>query len=180
MEKNIKIHLNSNSIDDAIKNLKKLKSSLNELPMGITKEIADEGASKLAEQHGKYRHSDGNASIDIIPIEKGYRVSISSPSIIYEEFGTGDVGEKSNAPKSPTEFGLDYYRQHGTTIRPADRYSREHGINAGWYWTYQKDGSWVYTQGIPSGHFVYDTTQYLRKNYKKIAKEKASDVISKV
>ena len=53
-------------------------------------------------------------------------------------------------------------------------------LNGGLYWTYNKDGIKVYTQGIPAGKQVYNAAKRLQKEKEKISKKVVGDALSKL
>lgn len=181
MEKNIKISLSTKDLNNLIKDLKKLSISFKNLNAEVSKELAYQTASELEKNYNSisFESSDGKANIGVENNNNTYKVFARSKGVIYEEFGTGDIGMASPHPISQSKFGLKDYNT-GQTIREADEKSAKNGITSGMYWTYWDGNKLVYTQGIPSGKFMFNTSEWLRNNRKKIIQEKVDDVISKV
>ena len=181
MEKKIKVKLSIDDLNNVIKDLKSLSKQFNTLNDTISKELAEATKYQLEQNYSMlpYVGSEGTPSFGVKVEGHSYKVYASGKSVIYEEFGTGDKGQSSPYPIPQSDFGLKGYNT-GETIRRADRMSAEHGIKDGMYWTYWDGTKWVYTQGIPSGKFMYNTSEWLRSNYKDLIQKKVDDVISKV
>lgn len=181
MNKVISINLDSDDITKAIQKLNNLKNGLNDLPDKIAKEAAYDALDYLDD---RYANTPYDANIDHIDTyvertEKGYRVVASGKDVIYAEFGTGDMGEQNPHPEK-SKYGLNDYNS-GETIRDANEHSAEHGINSGKYWTYKKNDTIYYTQGISAGKQVFDTRNYiLNEGIEKARKKLVGDLLSKL
>lgn len=184
MSRTIKMRVDTKEIDRMINSLNTLSSNINKLKTEIPKEIAEEGLKHLnslyASKPTDNDTDDIHTSID--KTETGYSIISQGKDVLYEEFGTGDEGAR-HPHKDKSKYGLKDYNS-GPTIRPVNSNNpalKAHGITSGKYWTYEKDGEIKYTQGIPAGMQMFDTSNYLRSGViKTIMKEKASDVLSKV
>ena len=102
--------------------------------------------------------------------QSGY-VALSGANVLYEEFGTGDVGANDGHPIKGDFPFLNPYNS-GQYIRTNDK--GEH------YWFYKGmvggsspyyDPDTGYTRGIPSGKQMYKTSRWLRVEAKKIVQE---------
>ena len=178
-----KISLNSD-LSSFINNLTELSQNVKNLPNDICKEASNSGIVYLSDLYAS-RTPDPNI-IDIqtslVTTKNGYKIVASGKDVVYEEFGTGDEGANDGHPwKGQTNFKLNSYNS-GETIREANESSALHGITSGKYWTYKKEGSneVQYTQGVPAGKELFNTSNYLHEEIKKISKKKVSDVLSKV
>lgn len=181
MSKSISINLSTSSVNSLISRLESLKKDINNLGDNVAKELVERGKDYLKAEYsqGFDENIQDIGNVSISKTTKGYNLISQGKDLIYEEFGTGDEGQSSPHPEKSV-FNLNDYNS-GATIRPADSYSASHGITSGKYWTYTKDGEeWIYTQGIPAGKQMYNTSNYMRKELSKIAKKKVSDVLSKV
>lgn len=178
----IKVSLNPKEIGDLIKRLQKARDDFEKLEDELPKELAKSTSKQIVKHYAlKGFHSDEKPTIGVVKTQNGYRAYIRGPAVIYEEFGTGDVGASNGHPWKG-DYPLRPYNS-GETIRPADETSSEkYGIDSGLYWTYYDPVKhrMVATQGIPSGKFMYGADIWLRNNYKKIAKEKVDDILSKL
>ena len=178
------MRVDTKEISRMINSLNTLSSDINKLKTEIPKEIAEEGLKHLnslyASKPTDNDTDDIHTSID--KTETGYSIISQGKDVLYEEFCTGDEGAR-HPHKDKSKYGLKDYNS-GPTIRPANSNNpalKAHGITSGKYWTYEKDGEIKYTQGIPAGMQMFDTSNYLRSGViKTIMKEKASDVLSKV
>ena len=178
------MQVDTKEIGRMINSLNTLSSNINKLKTEIPKEIAEEGLKHLNSLYAS--KSKDNDTDDIhTSIDKtanGYSIISQGKDVLYEEFGTGDEGAR-HPHKDKSKYGLKDYNS-GPTIRPVNSNNpalKAHGITSGKYWTYEKDGEIKYTQGIPAGMQMFDTSNYLRSGViKTIMKEKASDVLSKV
>lgn len=175
--------LSEEGIGDVINRLNTLKKNLDNVGEAISKELGEKTAEQIEHFYNQkgFESTNEKPLITTVKYDKGYKAIARSTGVIYEEFGTGDVGAKHGHPWKG-DYGLNPYNS-GPTIRSTDLLSKEFkknlGIKEGKYWTYS-DGGLVYTQGNPAGKFMYYSDIWLRNNYKKIAKEKVDDVISKI
>lgn len=179
----IKVSLSSNSIKDAIKKLNKAKKELAKVDDELAKELAEQTKDKIVSYYSKKGFSSSDTpTIGVVKYSKGYKAFIRGRNVIYEEFGTGDIGAKNGHPWKG-DYGLNPYNS-GATIRSTNNLSpefqEEQGLQDGLYWTYTENGEKVFTQGIPAGKFMYNADIWLRDNYKRIAKKKVDDVLSKL
>lgn len=83
------------------------------------------------------RRSDGSWSI-----------TVSGPQVIYDEYGTGEVGLNNPHPNPGIYTGgtIQPYLS-GPTIK-VDR-------NGNFYWTFNDGGKFHRTHGVPAGAFIY-------------------------
>lgn len=184
MSRTKRMKISTKDINDMIKSLNNLSNNLDQLKNDIPKEIAEDGLKYLNKLYNK-TPSDENIEDINTSIGKslnGYSIISQGKDVIYAEFGTGDKGE--NSPhREKSKYGLKGYNT-GKTIRgvnPNNKSLIEHGITSGKYWTYEKEGKIIYTQGIPSGMQMFNTSNYLRsKGIKNILDKKVRDVLSKV
>lgn len=165
MKKVIKINaLDPNSIDDAIKQLEEYQKSIDEKMEQLVRLLTNLGLEKAR---------------DLVPIDTG----VAQASIIgyvdeadgvgiiraggyckYIEFGTGVNGQNSQHPSPEYLAIMRWAYNSGATI-----FTTKDG-REGWYYP-ADDGSWKFTEGMPSRPFMYETAQYLRKEAKRLAKE---------
>ena len=170
------------SIDDFIKNLRSFKSGIKV----VEKEILDELSSE-AENEMQLSVSSSNYE-DCEPITvkkegkgKKRKVGIYGVQAIYDEFGTGTVGQNNPHPEKGN-YDLNDYNT-GTTIRENKNYKNAtaEGIPPnGLYWTYKYNGRKIYTQGRPAGMHVYKAHNKVKEVMKKIINEKVRDELSKL
>lgn len=177
---NKKIGLDIKQIDNLIKSLNNLSKTLKKMPTEVTNEIGELGLEILNEKYSQ-RKQDANITdinTSIKSSENRCDILSQGKDVIYEEFGTGDKGKDDPHPDK-SKYNLNDYNS-GKYIRNANEHSAEHGITSGKYWTYKKNGEVNYTQGVPSGKEMFNTSKELKEIIPKVLQEKASDVLSKV
>lgn len=91
-------------------------------------------------------------------------VRIAGDQVIYDEFGTGDLGERNPHPDK-NKYNLNDYNS-GEHIK-VDKYGRH-------YWFYKKQ----ITNGVPSGKFIYKSMNNLRGVAPDIIKKKLKETWS--
>lgn len=174
------IGLDIKQIDNLIKSLNNLSKTLKKLPTEITNEIGELGLEILNEKYSQRKQDENITDINTSIKTSENRCDILSQGkdVVYEEFGTGDKG-KGNPHPDKSKYNLNDYNS-GKYIRNANEHSAKHGITSGKYWTYKKNGEVNYTQGVPSGKEMFNTSKELKEIIPKVLQEKASDVLSKV
>lgn len=145
----------------------------------IVKELSEYGLEDMKKTYNSYEFKGSHPStfyMEGTDTEK--KLVMQGPQAIYDEFGTGTLGEISPHPIKE-EFNLNGYNT-GRTIRPANKYdvrrAAEQGVNiqlGHLFWTYKtEDGQKIYTKGTPAQQEVYDA---MNKTH-----SKAPEVIKKV
>lgn len=154
---NIKLKLNSQSIDQALKELKAYQKKVDAAGENLTHSLTEQGVA-LAQLNALFMSAyDKGELVNGIESQyqgtKGY-VKSTAPHSAFVCFGTGLRGAQSPHP----EPGLAGWRYD----------VNEHGEAGWWYW---KDGEWHWTAGMPSRPFMYDTARMLRNMVVPTAKE---------
>lgn len=185
MNKNIEVKLTPSGIEKAIRELNSLKKKVDDLPYLLTQEIANDAANFLKEQYANRPYSLVNntynakaksidppetPNIDIIPTQYGHQIVATGKDILYDEFGTGEVG-KSTATgdflKYRGQFNLNDYNSGKFVSKNINQYGRH-------YWFYNGN----YTEGIPAGKQVFNTRNYiLNEGIKKATKKVMGDLL---
>lgn len=178
----IKVDLSLSSIQRAIKQLNNIDSKIQKIANLSGKELATKTLEEVKKQYSNlpFESTNENPTFRIEKTNEGYEILASGTGVIYEEFGTGDVGA-SNPHPNKNAYGLKGYNT-GSHIRPADKFSSyKADIKSGNYWVFKnrRTGDIQLTQGIPAGMFMYNSSEWLRDNYKDIVKQKVDDVLSK-
>lgn len=164
----IKVGLSSSSIQEAIDKLNNLKKGISNLENEIPRELADMTAKKITQYYSqKGFSSDDTPVIGVDKTDKGYKAYITGRSVIYDEFGTGENG-KDNPHPEKDKYPLNDYNS-GPVV---STHINENGRH---YWYYKG-----YTEGNRAGLFMYNSSIWLRDNYKKIIKKKVDDMLSKL
>ena len=165
----INVALYHNSIQDAIKRLNVLKKEVNDLKETIPKELAEMTADKISEYYNTKGFDDGGTpTIGVEKTDKGYRAYIKGTKVIYDEFGTGENG-KDNPHPEKDKYPLNDYNSGPIVSTHINKEGRH-------YWFYQNN----YTEGHRAGLFMYNSSIWLRNNYKEIIKKKVDEVLSKL
>lgn len=146
----------------------------------ISEEVAEELKSEIIKLYHDFVSTKvpagdpqdrGEITVWIIQEENGrYRVGVTGDEVIYDEFGTGQEGYDNPHPdKSRYAIPLDPYMS-GPVVKSHINDEGRH------YWFYDN----VYTEGVPSGHFIYDATMNVA-DYEaaKIAKKVIKDIKKK-
>jgi hypothetical protein len=92
-----------------------------------------------------------------------FYVVADSRHAVFVEFGTGQLGLEGSYPY-PFPEGVEWNYNTGKTI-----FEIENG-QYGWFYP-AEDGTWRFTQGMPSRPFMYETAVQLMTEISKTAKE---------
>lgn len=165
MREKIRINcLSPDSIQEAIDKLEEKRKEVNQKAESLVRLLTQLGLEKAR---------------DLVPIDTG----VAQASIIgyideaegvgiiraggyckYIEFGTGAKGSGSKHPSAEYMAIMGWAYNVGATI-----FTTKDG-REGWFYP-ADDGTWKFTQGMPSRPFMYETAQYLKKEAKRLAKE---------
>lgn len=182
MKKILKVKLSPSSINQLKQKMQTLQKDLEKIDEEIVEELAEFTLEKIKQNYDSTPFKDGNEDVSFFKrgSEKQKTVGVMGSQVLYNEFGTGTEGQKSPHPEK-SRFNLKGYNT-GKTIRKAGvNTSPKTGVLLGeLYWTYQKDGETIYTQGIPAGKQVFNASESLRREKNKIVKKKVSDKLSKL
>lgn len=161
------------------------KSNLDELENNIFKDLKQEGLQEIRTSVGSSNYED-TEPLNII--ERDNAIGIEGTQAIYDEYGTGTMGEHTPHPeKDSASIPLNDYNS-GSTIR------ENTGINAvgndvteatkqgiplnGLYWTYEHEGKKIYTQGRPAGMHVYKAKTRIKAKLKEVIKKRVGELLS--
>ena len=154
--------LDPDSIDKAIAEVEKYEKFIAEKAQELVRLLKELGVEKAKE---------------LVPIDTG----VAQQSIIgymdenkgiiqaggyckYIEFGTGVRGLGSQHPSPEYLAIMQWAYNSGATI-----FTTKDG-REGWYYP-ADDGSWRFTEGMPSRPFMFETAQYLKREASRLAKE---------
>lgn len=164
--------LDAESINEAIKELEKIKESVHEAAVEIVKTLTELGTAKAKE---------------LIPVDTGYAqasilgyvldegrigvINASGEYCVYLEFGTGVKGQSSPHPDSDweTEASRLTGGKYTGYLSGKHIFTTKDG-RVGWLYP-GDDGKLHFTEGIDSQHYMYDTLLYLRSKVAEVAKE---------
>lgn len=172
MSRKITIGLNQNEISNLISQLNNIASKLDKMAEKLTDDIAEIALNEMVQNYNssQYQPSDG-MSFSKTGTAKDKKVSMIGTQAIYNEFGTGTMGEQNPHPQK-SDFALNDYNS-GSTIRRNTKnnsIASNLGIPAnGLYWTFKdENGITHYTQGIPAQKQVYNAGIEVQKQMPEI------------
>lgn len=173
-KKRLTANLSVSSIKNLQKELERYKEGLNYKAKLFAERLAERGVEIARVQiadldaiftgeliqsiHSEYKGSAPSGAI--------FAVVAGTNHCAMVEFGTGWKGKNTPYPH-PLPEGVSWEYNTGKTIR----YNEKKGT---YYWFYpDKDGSWHYTEGMPSRPFMFNTATELRnaKLLGEVAKE---------
>lgn len=164
----IKISLSTDSLNQAKKQLEDYKKSINLKAKAVVSRLIEYGFevcnAKILEMNiydeGNLANSvssyfDENTGIGFIKVDCDYAVFV--------EFGTGTKGVKTPyVGEAMTDIGYQYGEgTHYVTLSDG---------RIGWYYP-KSDGTYRFTEGLPSRPFMYETAMEMRNNLTEIVKE---------
>lgn len=183
--------MNVDQLKKVINALENLKEDLSEANTKIMEDISNKAVEYLNTQYTNSPNrldpniDFGSIRVSINKTGNNYEIVASGKDVVYEEFGTGDEGQKHPHPVK-NKYSLNAYNS-GPYIRdvssiPPDSYTGEDlakiGITSGKFWYYEKKGMGHYTQGIQAGKEMWNTRNYLiddesgiKKSVGKVGKE---------
>jgi len=160
------------NLKDLEKGLEQLYNNIDKEADKILKDIAESGQDYLNKQYENALGKDPNILDLNTRIDKdtnGYSLVGFGRDVIYEEFGTGDEGEKHPHPVK-SNYNLNDYNSGSFIIDVSDVHNpeflsilAENGITSGKFWSYRKNGAHL-TQGVPAGQEMWKTRNYLISN----------------
>lgn len=160
--KKINTKLSSQSIQETIRQLQTIKKNLKDCEEEIVNELVKSTVQWMNENYSNTTDRPFREDITVtsqIDGNKGKAIAQGS-SVIYMEFGTGEIGKKSQSHPKRDEFGLRDFNS-GPVVSKNINKKGEH------YWFY--DGE--YTQGISAGLQVYNAAEKLKKEKISLAKK---------
>lgn len=151
------LRLNGTSVANCINYLEAYAKRLEKLGENMTQELTETGVM-LAQQNAAYMDIyDSGELVDGIDSSykrnKGY-VESNAPHSAFCEFGTGIVGQSTQHPEPAPGWKYDV---------------NAHGEDGWWY--YDDYGRRMWTKGMPSRPYMYDTARMMRGRIAQMAKE---------
>lgn len=165
------IHINPfdpDSIDEAIKKLEKRKERIHKCAEALIRKLTNLGVEKAQELVPVDTGVARASIIGYLDEAEGVGIISAGGYCKYIEFGTGVKGRDSSHPSEEYKAIMQWAYNSGATI-----FTTKDG-REGWYYP-ADDGTWRFTEGMPSRPFMYETAQYLRKEATKIASEVFED-----
>lgn len=178
MQKNFRTSLSEEDLEKWMKQLKNWDKLMDIAARAIVDDLANFGLKKMKNIYNNNNFTT-SAPMDfsITGTEYEKTVAMSGEQALYEEFGTGTMGEENPHPLKG-DFNLNPYNS-GKTIRPvSNKLAKETPFKEGeLYWTYHDStGQKVYTQGIPAHKEVYDSLQATIKKAPSVVKKRTEQV----
>lgn len=163
MEK-IKLELNPSDINKVIKKLNRLNKSLQNVNENVVKTLAKEGRdmAELFYDEIDFVKTHPDVKFKIEKKDNGYSIIGEGSGVLYDEFGTGLGATRPHIGTTP-EFLRSGYHHWNLPSDVAKEYNNGES----------------YIEGHEAGKFMFNTSEWLRNNYKIIAKQKVDDVLSK-
>lgn len=160
--KKINTKLSSQSIRETIRQLQTIKKNIKDCEEEITKELVASTVQWINENYANTQERPFNEDYTVTSEVDGNKgkVIASGSSVIYMEFGTGEIGKKSETHPKRNEFPLKDFNSGPIVSKHINKIG-EH------YWFYNGE----YTQGIPAGLQVYKATEKLNKEKLTLAKK---------
>lgn len=171
MNKSLHINFNANDINNAIAKLERLDTEIKNLPKKLIQEIAIDGLDYLNSLYSatQFDENSGDINTSVKETSSGYAIIASGKDILYEEFGTGEIGKENPHPEK-SEYPLNDYNS-GNFVKSHVNKNGRH------YWFYKGK----YYEGIPSGKQIFNTRNYILNNGIKKAHDRlVGDMLSKL
>lgn len=167
--KKISVNLSGKSIDKAIKELQDYKKSIIRKSNMIVEKLGDYG---LQVCRAKVVEMEINDTGRLLSTVNGYYSSETNSGFItvdcnyavFVEFGTGTRGIGKPYPAGEIMAELGYRYMGGT------KYVTLLDGRIGWYYP-TEEGTWRFTEGLPSRPFMYETALDMRRNLDNLIKE---------
>ena len=178
MRRNIVTGLSNKELDALVAQMDNWAKLMEKASKNIVNDLAEYGFNKMQDIYKEAQKSyQDMSSMDftITGSETEKTVSMMGEQALYDEFGTGTLGEQSPHPIK-SEFGLNAYNS-GPTIRKAQK--EINGIKPGeLYWTYKDEaGVTHYTQGVPAQKEGYDSLKATIKKAPEIIKKRMEETL---
>ncbi len=154
--------LDPKSIDAAIAELEKYKKSLEYKVDQLVHLLTNLGIEKARDLVPIDTGVAQASIVGYVSDEDGIGIIRAGGYCKYIEFGTGVKGQNSKHPSPEYLAIMKWAYNSGATI-----FTTKDG-REGWYYP-ADDGTWRFTEGMPSRPFMYETAQYLRKEAHKLA-----------
>ena len=160
-KKVIPIELNSDSIDNAIKELQVFRDSIQQKKDKLLKELAEIGVREASVRFTTAMYDGVNdTDVELTSTVNGYAIKAKGRAVFFIEFGAGvyhNTGEPYPDPRPEGVVGIG-------------EYGKGHGKRQAW--GYKDDsGELVITHGNPAAMPMWYASEEMQNNILKIAKE---------
>ena len=165
--KQLNITLSTDSISKAIKELKAYKAEINKKSELLVQTLTDLGVNIA---RAKVLEMNINDTGNLMSTIGGYYspnlnagfVTVSCEYAIFIEFGTGIVGKQNPYPG-------DAMAKTGYKYGGGSHYVVTKDGRIGWFYP-ADDGTWRFTEGLPSRPFMYETALELENKFSNIVR----------
>ena len=170
MRTEININLNEKgSLQKGIKQLQAYKKRVQEKTSLLVQKLTDYGAEIVRVKivgMGAYYSGELLSGVSgyFSPILNAGFVKVTSDHVAFVEFGTGVALDNAMHPNAEYLALADWNYGSGETI-----FTTKDG-KIGWYFPLE-DGSWRFTEGLPSRPFMYETALELQRDLYRITQE---------
>lgn len=177
MSKTIKCELSEQGIENLKKKIIEFKKASSVRKDLVIKDLIEIGKNEISNNISSSDYENSEPS-EVFSEEK--KVGMRGSQAIYDEFGTGTIGENNPHPIKNDVKGviLNPYNS-GKTIRRNNGNIEEIPVGE-LYWTYKYNGKVIFTQGRPAGQQVYKASKVVRSKIKEICKKRVGEAISKL
>ena len=160
-KKIITMSLSTSSIDNAIKELKAYKISLDQKKDKLLEELANIGVKEASVRFTTAMYDGVNdSSVTLETTSNGYCIKAEGKAVAFIEFGAGVY----HNPGEP------YPNPRPTGIVGIGEYGKGHGKRQAWGFT-DDSGELVITHGNPAAMPMWYASEEMRSNVLKIARE---------
>lgn len=171
MNKSLTVNFDPQDISKLITELEIIDEQFKKLPANIAKEVAYDGLTKLDMLYATNTgHDTGDIHTRVEETMNGYKIVAEGKDVLYEEFGTGEVGKESDYDSvERVKYPLKDYNSGDFVKNHVNKAGRHYWFHNG-----------VYTEGIPAGKQFFDTRNYIiTEGIKKAHDKLVGDILSK-
>ena len=161
MPKVIKMSLSTASIDNAIKELKAFRDSIDRKKDKLLEELANIGVKEASVRFTTAMYDGMNdSSVTLETISNGYCIKAEGKAVAFIEFGAGVYHNPSEPYPNPRPSGIVGIGEYG----------KGHGKRQAWGFR-DESGELVVTHGNPAAMPMWYASEEMRNKIQKIAQE---------
>lgn len=190
------LKLSEYHINSVIRSINGIKNTIKYAQFNITEELVNKGVKKGNAFNNKAPRSGLETSVVVGTKAKRNSfensvfgaVTLKGPHAIFEEFGTGEVGKEDPHPQAGTlSFTVPPYSGYitGDFVRThINKYGRHYWFYSPMGGKHTRKNGYIhrngYTEGIPSGKQMYNTTKYLNDIKYKVATKHLKEAVKEI
>nr|DAR40326.1 MAG TPA: hypothetical protein [Caudoviricetes sp.] len=157
----ITVSLNSGSLTNAVRELKKYQKWVREKTDLLAEKLAVIGASEASIRFARAQYDgEKQAEISVEPIENGWKIVARGDSVFFIEFGAGVYFNGAEPYPEPRPEGVSNIGEYG----------QGKGKQNTWGY-YGPDGELVLTHGTPAAMPMYHASREMEQEILRIARE---------